>query len=43
MGCSLLGGCRIVRVVRFNVLGGVLIFWGTSLVYYWVVGHEIAF
>ena len=26
MGCSLLGGCRIVRVVRFNILGGVLIF-----------------
>ena len=26
VGCSLLGGCRLVRVVRFNVLGGVLIF-----------------
>ena len=43
MGCSLLGGCMIVRVVRFKVLGVYLIFWGLSLVYYWVLGCEIAF
>ena len=37
MGCGLVGGCRIVRVVRLVIYLVVLNFWGLVLVFYWVV------